>query len=85
VLRYSLAIDRTRLANERTLLSYIRTAIAVLASGLGLVYLFDAKGVHVMGWALVVLACGFVGWGVRRYRAVNRDLREAAHDQSPDL
>ena len=30
-LRDSLAVERTHLANERTLLSYIRTALALLA------------------------------------------------------
>jgi putative membrane protein len=85
MLRYVLAIDRTRLANERTLLAYIRTAIALFASGLGLAYLFEAKGAQIAGWALVALACGFVGWGIRRYRAVSRDLRDAALEQSRDL
>jgi len=37
ILRDYLAIDRTKLANQRTILSFIRTSIMILASGITLI------------------------------------------------
>jgi len=63
-----LAIDRTRLANERTLLSWIRTALMLLVSGVTLLKLF--KGILVMeviGAALIPAGFFIAGLGVRHY------------------
>jgi putative membrane protein len=85
LLRYLLALDRTRLANERTLLAYIRTALALLATGVGLLFLFPSVWVRVAGWAFGLLSLGLVVWGVRRYRSVSRDLLSArGSEQVPD-
>jgi putative membrane protein len=68
ILRDVLAIDRTRLANERTLLSWIRTALMLLVSGVTLLKLF--KGILVMeviGAALIPAGFFIAGLGVRRY------------------
>ncbi len=75
ILRDVLAIDRTILANERTILAYFRTMLALVAAGASLIHFIEAW------WALpagvVLLASGPVlfGFGVWRYRRVNRDLR----------
>lgn len=41
ILRDELAIDRTRLANERTFLSYVRTSLALGAVGGTLLHLYS--------------------------------------------
>jgi len=70
-LRDYLAVDRTIAANERTLLGYIRTAMALLVTGASLVTFFDAEALHVAGWALGLASlplAGFGGWKfVRRW------------------
>ena len=61
-----LALLRTRLANERTLLSYVRTALALGASGLGLVFLFQGPLTDAFGWMLVALGVAVLVFGVWR-------------------
>lgn len=60
LLRDCLALDRTRLANERTLLAYVRTAFMLVVAGATALKLFvDTPGVVITAWALIV--SGFVG------------------------
>ena len=48
ILRDHLALERTKLANERTLFAYIRMALYLLTVGIGI---FQLKAFHVwMGW-----------------------------------
>lgn len=58
ILRDHLAYDRTVLANERTLLSYVRTAIALLAAGGTLWKLFPEES------QMVSLGVSLLGLGV---------------------
>lgn len=67
---------RTALANERTLLAYVRTALAMAAGGATLMRFFGG-----LSWTLVgVAACAagiLVGLaGAVRYRRVQRELAE---------
>ncbi len=65
-----LAAARTRMANERTLLTYVRTSLALLAFGLTLLQLHPGRGRGVgfgaIGTGGLVL---LVGWLRYRYRA----------------
>ena len=75
ILRDHLAYDRTVLANERTLLSYFRTAIALLAGGGTLIKLFpDESDMVNLGVVLLILGIlsGLVG--VVRFIAVRKRL-----------
>jgi len=68
ILRDVLAIDRTRLANERTLLAWARTALMLLVSGVTLIKLFPGDMVmQAIGAALVPLGIVTGGFGFRRY------------------
>ncbi|MCU0318912.1 MAG: DUF202 domain-containing protein [Flavobacteriales bacterium] len=67
ILRDHLALVRTRLANERTLLSYIRSTLYLLVGGLTLIGLGDTpylRGVGHVSWLLSVLVLLF---GLYRY------------------
>jgi putative membrane protein len=74
ILRDELAIDRTLLANERTLLSYLRSAVALFIAG-GTIIHFSTEG-----WFWVLgLACIPIGIitgiiGVARYRSMNQSI-----------
>lgn len=50
ILRDWLAIDRTILANERTYLSYIRTALTLFIGGISFIKFFDITLVKITGW-----------------------------------
>lgn len=72
-----LAISRTDLANERTLLAYVRTALALGAGGVGLVQIFTSPAVVALGWALIPAAALVLVVGVVRFQRARRALRDA--------
>jgi putative membrane protein len=78
ILRDVLAIDRTRLANERTLLAWLRTAIMLLVSGVTLIKLFEGiTALEVMGALLIPLGLLTAAWGFRRYLHTRILIEEA--------
>ena len=67
---------RFLLANERTLLAWLRTAIALQAGGLAVLQFattLEARDVIGIGLLLIGAACGLFGLG--RYRAADRAIR----------
>jgi len=74
ILRDDLAIDRTLLANERTLLSYLRSAVALFIAG-GSIMHFSTEGwFWVLGLACIPtgIITGIIG--VARYRKMNQAI-----------
>lgn len=80
-----LAIDRTRLANERTLLAYLRTAMTTFLIGMSFVHLpyfhpdpeLDRDLYTVFGWMLVATSIVVFVVGVYRFETVRRRLNRA--------
>jgi|SoiMethySBSTD1v2_1073268.scaffolds.fasta_scaffold109279_5 putative membrane protein len=68
---------RFTLANERTYLAWMRTAIGLLAAGVGVAYLsgFDAPGRTGLAAVLVVLAMATAGLAYRHWRNNDRAIR----------
>lgn len=75
-----LAIDRTVLSNERTLLSYGRTALALAALGVTAIKFFDEWWLHALGGAGILLGVVIMGRGWKRYRHM-QELLSAALEQ----
>ncbi|MBX3176942.1 MAG: DUF202 domain-containing protein [Candidatus Hydrogenedentes bacterium] len=77
-----LAIDRTELANERTLLAYGRTAIALLITGGSAIKFFDAPLISAAGvvFILAAIVVALMGW--RRYVAMRRRVAAALERQT---
>jgi putative membrane protein len=75
-----LAISRTDLANERTLLAYVRTALALAAGGVGLVQIFTSPAVVALGWALIPGGVLVLVIGVVRFQRSRRLLRKLEDD-----
>lgn len=74
ILRDFLAMERTSLANERTLFSYIRAALYMAIGG---VALLEYEGFATFRWLSVVvfvLSVLLVGVGVFRYRRLKHKL-----------
>jgi putative membrane protein len=76
ILRDELAIDRTILANERTILAYLRGAVSLILVGITFVHFFET---HLLGY--VGLACVPFGvvvgiFGYIRYRTMNKAIRD---------
>ena len=79
-----LAIDRTRLANERALLSCIRTGLMLLVSGISLLKLFEGVLVmEVLGAVLIPAGILTAVLGLRR-AAVSDDGLAALEGKTPE-
>ena len=65
ILRDHLALDRTKLANQRTVLSFIRTSLYLIISGIALMKVEALQGISwlsyvVIGISVIVLVIGAV-------------------------
>jgi len=76
----SLNFGRTALANERTLLAFIRTAISLLAAGVGFILLLEHPLLIVIGWGFIGLSIFIQIWGLFRYFEIKKIL----FDELPD-
>lgn len=63
-----LAATRSILANERTFLSYQRSALTIAVAGLTLIKFFDWFWIVVIGWLFLPASVVFVIIGTVRYR-----------------
>lgn len=77
VLREYLAIERTRMANETTLLSYIRTGLYFLVAGWTLGPIVDSTFWHIIGTPLIVVGLIIMVLGIGRYLRVRRAIEES--------
>lgn len=71
-----LALERTKLANERTLLSYIRSSLYLLLGGLALIQIESVERIRWLGYVALVLCVIFAGVGIVRYIVLSNRLRK---------
>lgn len=76
ILRDHLAIDRTVLANEVSLLAYIRTSLAILVGGVSLLHFFNEFIFQILGWIVIVISLITVGIGFFRFRHMHGAVSE---------
>ena len=74
ILRDHLALVRTRLANERTLLSYIRSALYLLIGGIALLQLEAYGDLRWVGKFSLLLCVLFIVIGLYRYHTLRKQL-----------
>jgi putative membrane protein len=74
ILRDYLALERTRLANERTLLSYIRGAIYLLLGGITFLQLEDFKDKLWIGLVSLILSMVLMLIGIIRFYQLKHSL-----------
>lgn len=77
VLREYLAIARTRLANETTLLAYIRTGLYFLVAGSTLGYVIQSSFWNIVGTPLTVIGFIIMLLGLIRYFRLRRAIEES--------
>ena len=75
ILRDELAIDRTLLANETTLLAYMRLSISLTIAGVSIVHFAMEEWFRTIGILCVPLGigAGMVGWW--RYNKMEKEIR----------
>lgn len=74
IIRDYLALDRTILANRRTLLSYVRTFIGLFGGGIGLVELLDNSVIMVIGYISMAVSVPILVFGIIEYVKVKKSL-----------
>lgn len=74
IIRDYLALDRTILANRRTLLSYVRTFIGLFAGGIGLVELQDNVIIIIIGYISMAISIPILVIGIIEYIKVKKSL-----------
>ncbi|MBW7995116.1 MAG: DUF202 domain-containing protein [Candidatus Glassbacteria bacterium] len=85
ILRDMLAADRTQMANERTLLSYLRTALTLFIAGVSFIKFFDSRILEIIGWLFVPSGVWIAWIGTARFLKMKEPLdslmREAEKDE----
>ena len=80
ILRDTLAIDRTRLANQRTLLSFIRTGLYLIVTALGIFQFSKTGNYDWTAWTLDVLGGITVIVGIVNYLYMHKKVERAYTD-----
>lgn len=77
LLKDQLAWERTRLANERTFLSYIRTSLYFLVGGVALITVKSLDNTMIPGIAAVVFSGMLITTGTYRYIRMRSKLKRS--------
>lgn len=73
ILRDHLALERTKLANERTLFSYIRTSLYLFTAGFGILQIKSFSHLEYIAWicipsSIIMFFIGFTRfWKMRKH------------------
>jgi len=84
ILRDFLAIERTRLANERTLLSYIRSSIYLILGGIAFIQIREFESIQYLGYASLVLSVLFLLIGIYRFMLLKKSLKKLFYEAEKD-
>jgi putative membrane protein len=85
ILRDHLALDRTRLANERTLLAYLRTALMLMVAGATAERVMGGSPtVVVTGWLFIALGGVVAVLGTWRFLAMQRAINRRTGREGVD-
>lgn len=82
ILRDYLALERTRLANERTLFSYIRTSLYLLTVGMGILEIKSIEHLRSVAWICLVVSIILFVIGVYRYYQLKKYLNTYSYKES---
>lgn len=74
ILRDELAVDRTMLANERTLMAYLRSALTLFIAGVTFIHFFEYGMLFYMGIAFLPISVTTAILGIWRYRKMNKAI-----------
>ena len=74
ILRDYLALDRTTLANERTLFSYVRTFVGLMSAGVGMVAVLDFTWTTILGLIFIASSPIILAIGIIRFSQIKKKL-----------
>ncbi|GGZ15173.1 hypothetical protein GCM10007049_04030 [Echinicola pacifica] len=79
IVRDYLARQRTKLANDRTLLSYIRTSLYFLVSGTALVKVEDLQNIKSLGYISFGISIVFLFVGITNFFRIKRKIKRGMY------
>jgi inner membrane protein YidH len=71
-----LAVARTVLANQRTLLAVVRTALGCFLGGAGLFKFFGHPVYEIVGIMLMIISAAILFVGIRKYWAIKMQISD---------
>jgi putative membrane protein len=84
LIREHLALERTKLANERTLLSYIRASLYLLIGGIALIQVKEYPNLLWVGYVALFICVLFILVGISRYVVLDRKLNKLLEPDNED-
>lgn len=75
ILRDYLALARTRLANERTLFSYVRTSLYLLTAGIGILEIKSIEHLKIIAYLSLIFSVFLFIIGLLKFYQLKRQLR----------
>lgn len=76
-----LAVGRNKLANERTLLAYIRTFLSFIVAGVSLIQFFNVATFILLGYAFIPVGFLILIVGIIRFRMASIKLDKLIADR----
>lgn len=81
IVRDFLARQRTKLANDRTLLSYIRTSLYFIVSGTALIKVEDLENVKELGYLSFLISIALLILGFINFFRLKRKLKKGKYEK----
>lgn len=78
ILRDQLALVRTKLANERTLFSYVRTSLYLFTAGMGILEIKSIEHLKIMAYLSLIFSGVLFFTGLLKFFLLNRHLKSYA-------
>ncbi|WP_294559054.1 DUF202 domain-containing protein [uncultured Bacteroides sp.] len=75
ILRDYLAIERTKLANVRTLFAYIRTSLYLLTAGIGILQIDSIAQLDGLAWVCIIAGIILFFFGFVNYLKIKKQLK----------
>ena len=76
ILRDHLALERTKLANERTLFAYIRMALYLLTVGIGIFQIESISRLDGLAWGCIIAGIFLFFLGFVRFEQMRKHLKQ---------
>lgn len=84
ILRDFLALERTTLANERTLFAYIRTSLYLILGGIAFVKLEGFSNIKWLGYASFIVSFMLITFGLIRFYKLRKKLSKFYSEKDLD-
>lgn len=80
-----LAVERTKLANERTLLAYTRSSLYLLLGALAFIQLQGYEHMRWLGYVSIIMSIIIMAIGLLRFYTLKKRLRRYYSDRNIDV